>query len=328
MAQGTMYKEQQNPPTTPIRERRRARSGRDQGSGETTAFEISEIAQAAHGPRPKVPILLIVNGVEKGRPIILESARQVLGRGAMCDISIQGRGISRSHMSVFWRSNEDFIRVEDAGSTNGIYVKGERITRHAISSGDVVHLGPETAMRLEFVPDTDAMLRVRQYENSIVDDLTGIHNRRYLMSSLEHEIAFASRHEQTLCLMLVDIDHFKKINDVHGHQVGDAVIQQLAGLIADSLRSEDNFARLGGEEFAIVSRGLSLENSCNMAERLREQVEAHTFHYNDVTLNLTVCVGGAVIYPDASSQTTDLLKRADENLYHAKDAGRNRCVMN
>ena len=307
-------------------DRRHERSGRH-STGETTAFDLSEIAKAKHGPRPKIPMLLVVDGVEKGRPIILEAGRATFGRGAMCDISIQGRGISRSHMRVIWDADAKIVTVEDAGSTNGVYVEGERITRTTIIDGDVVYLGPETAMRLEFTPDTDAMLRVRQYENSIVDDLTGIHNRRYLMSSLEHEMAFASRHSQNLCLLLVDIDHFKQVNDVHGHQVGDAVIQQLAGLIADSLRAEDSFARLGGEEFAIVSRGLSAENAMNMAERLRTQVEAHVFHREDVTLFCTVSVGGAVIRPGRNQDTAQFLKHADENLYKAKNEGRNRTVI-
>ena len=309
-------------------ERRSDRSGRGHASGETTAFEIKELRQGLGvGPRPQVPMFVVVSGVQRGRPFMIERLAQSIGRGALCDVALHGRGISRIHMKVEWDRANKRVVVEDASSTNGIYIDGARVQRERLSEGDVVYIGPETAIRLEFLPDTDAQLRVRQYENSIVDELTGIHNRRYLMSSLEHELAFTQRHGQSLCLLLVDIDHFKRVNDEYGHPVGDAVIQQLAALVANSLRSEDNFARLGGEEFAIVSRGLTPDSASQLAERLRAKVESQTFEHQQVKLHCTVSLGGAMTRIDEECGVSDFIKRADENLYEAKNSGRNRCVL-
>lgn len=312
----------------PDDERRGALSGRNHSSGATTAFEIAEIRQASDaGPRPKIPLFVVVSGAQRGRPFVVEGPVQTIGRGATCDISLHGRGISRVHMRVEWDPGHHSVVVEDTASTNGIFLDGERIQRQALREGDVVHLGPETAIRLELSPDTDALLRVRQYNNSIVDDLTGIHNRRYLMSSLDHELAFAKRHAQSLCLLLVDIDHFKRVNDEHGHQVGDAVIQQIAALVADSLRNEDNFARLGGEEFAVVSRGLTPANGLQLAERLRSAVESARFFHQNVKLSCTVSIGGVMMGAGENWDVTTFIKRADENLYEAKNTGRNRTVI-
>jgi diguanylate cyclase (GGDEF)-like protein len=314
------------------RERRGTRSGRGRSSGETTKFEISEIARVAHtGPRPQVPLFVVVNGVQRGRPFIVEGPAFSVGRGGDCDVALHGRGISRTHISVQWDPDLQRVTVEDTGSTNGVFLEGERIHRQHLHDGDVIYLGPETAIRLEFTPDTDAMLRVRQYENSIVDDLTGVHNRRYLMSSLEHEMAFSRRHGQNLCLLLVDIDHFKRVNDAHGHQVGDAVIQQVASLVAEGLRAEDSFARLGGEEFAVVTRGMDEESATQLAERLRARVETTEYSHTGVTLHCTVSIGGALMIrgagEDGDGDVSAFIKVADECLYEAKNGGRNRSVI-
>lgn len=309
-------------------ERRGGRSGRDHRFGETTAFEISDISRVSDtGPRPRIPLFVVVNGVQRGRPFVLDHPSTTVGRGATCDVSLHGRGISRIHLRLEWHTETRTVTVEDSASTNGIFVDGQRIQKQVLREGDVVYLGPETAIRLEFSADTDALLRVRQYQNSIVDDLTGIHNRRYLMSSLEHELAFARRHDQRLCLLLVDIDYFKRVNDEHGHQVGDVVIQQIAAMVADCLRDEDNFARLGGEEFAVVSRGLTLENAVLLAERLRAKVDSSRFGLQDVPLSCSVSIGGAMMDAGQEWDVSAFIKRADENLYQAKNRGRNRVVI-
>jgi len=177
-----------------------------------------------------------------------------------------------------------------------------------------------------YSPACEMDIRVRQYENSIVDDLTGVHNRRFLMNSLDHEIAFAARHGQPLCLMLVDIDHFKEINDQRGHQAGDAVITQLAKRIVSSMRADDVFARVGGEEFAILTRGLDIKAAREAAERVRTLVGARPFQWQVSAIACTISVGGTVLESPETLDASTLLGRADENLYRAKEAGRN-CVV-
>lgn len=306
-------------------ERRRDPASRNQATGETTSFDLAAIQTTRVRDEPQEPIFLIWRGVQKGRPIPVREGAWTVGRGPLCDVSVQGRGISRTHMQVEYTPGQGVV-VSDAGSTNGLFVNGNRVERRALRDRDVVQLGPETVMRFVYAPAYETQMRVRQYENSIVDDLTGVHNRRYLMDSLEHELAFAARHGQPLCLMLVDIDHFKRINDSRGHQAGDAVIKQLAARIAEALRTEDIFARVGGEEFAVVTRGLDVRGALEAGERVRTLVAAKPFRWQDTEIECTISAGGTMLKPKETLDVTVLLKRADENLYRAKNAGRN-CVV-
>ena len=310
---------------TPMPERRGSPPAHSRTRGETTAFDLEAIQAARMRDEEHEPMLLVCRGLQKGRPIPVRQGTWTLGRGPVCDISVQGRGISRTHLRVEY-SMETGVVVSDAASTNGVFVNGTRIDRRALRDRDVVQLGPETVLRFMYSPACEMDIRVRQYENSIVDDLTGVHNRRFLMNSLDHEIAFAARHGQPLCLMLVDIDHFKEINDQRGHQAGDAVIKQLARRISDSMRGEDIFARVGGEEFAILTRGLDPTAAREAAERVRTLVEARPFEWQGSDITCTISVGGSIVGSQETLDVSTLLGRADEQLYRAKETGRN-CVV-
>ena len=223
-------------------------------------------------------------------------------------------------------SPEQGVVVVDAASTNGIFVNGQKVERRALRDRDVLQLGPETVLHFMFAPACDMNMRVRQYEHSISDDLTSVHNRRYLNDSLEHEMAVASRHGQALCVMLLDIDHFKSINDEYGHEAGDTVLKQLAKRIADALRNEDVFARLDGDKFAIVTRGLQLDSVSEAAERFRTLIARRTFRWQEHDVECNISLGGSLLTPEDSLDASVLLKRANENRYAAKDRGRN-CIV-
>ncbi|MFT5445491.1 MAG: two-component system cell cycle response regulator [Gammaproteobacteria bacterium] len=311
---------------TKIPDRRQEPTSRRQTTGETTAFDLSSIQAAQKREEQLEPMFLVCRGVQKGRPIPIHSGNWTIGRGALCDVSVQGRGISRTHLRLE-NSDEDGVVVIDAASTNGIFVNGNKVERCTLRDRDVLQLGPETVLRLMFAPGCDMDMRVRQYEQSIVDDLTGVHNRRFLNDSLDHEMAFAARHNNPLCVMLLDIDHFKAINDEFGHEAGDTILKQLAERIADALRNEDVFARLGGDEFAIVTRGLSLESSIEAAERLRTLVSGRSFAWREREVECTISLGGTMLVDGESLNASGVLKRADENLYAAKAQGRNRIAV-
>jgi len=308
---------------TPLPDRRRAPR---RARGETTSFDIATIEAARRREEDLEPLLLVCRGLQRGRPIPVREGTWTIGRGPTCDVSLQGRGLSRTHLRVE-NTPENGVVVSDAASTNGVFVNGERVERRALRDRDMLQLGPETVLRFGYAPACDMELRVRQYEHSIVDDLTGVHNRRYLMGTLEHEVAFATRHRQPMCLMLADIDHFKQVNDNLGHAAGDAVIKQLAERIADSLRGEDMFARVGGEEFAVLTRGTSVDNARESAERIRTLVEARPFCWKEQTIACTISVGGAMLDTETTPDVGQIFKRADENLYRAKREGRNRVVV-
>jgi diguanylate cyclase (GGDEF)-like protein len=311
---------------TRLDERRLGAAAQRRRRGETTAFELTSIRAAKRSEDAHSPMFLVCRGLQKGRPIAVRDGAWTMGRGPLCDVSLQGRGLSRTHLRVE-NTPETGVVIADAASTNGVFVNGEKVAQRALRDGDVVQLGPETVLRFSFVLECDLDLRTRQYDFSIIDDLTGVHNRRYLMRCMDHEMAFAARHGQPLCLMLVDADRFKAVNDRLGHQAGDAVIKQLAERIADALRAEDVFARVGGEEFAILSRGAHVSNSLEAAERIRSVVQARPFVWNEQEIPCTISIGGTMLRPKDPLDASILLRRADENLYRAKDEGRNRIFV-
>ena len=295
-------------------------------SSDTTEFDISTIHAAKALDQGKEPLFVVNHGVQKGCPIPIRDGHWTVGRGPVGDVSVQGRGISRTHMVVKQSPGKGVI-ISDAGSKNGLFVNGKRAQGQELREGDIVQLGPETQLTFSYVLASEIPVRIRQYEQSVIDDLTGIHNRRYLMESLKHEVAFAVRHDQPLHILIVDIDHFKQVNDQYGHQAGDQVLKQIAELMATGLRSEDALARLGGEEFSVVTRGMSTEQAEDHANRLRETVENHEFLWTEHQLHCTISIGVAVLADQDNGDGAALLRRADEHLYQAKHAGRNTVVV-
>jgi len=159
------------------------------------------------------------------------------------------------------------------------------------------------------------------------DGLTKIGNRRSFEERLAAEAARHGRYELPLSLILVDVDHFKAVNDTHGHQAGDAVLRELAALLGEGLRSSDYPARYGGEEFAVILPHTSSQQATLLAERLRQRVADRVFRAGASApgLSVTVSAGVASLLPGATAQ--DLVLLADQALYLAKDGGRNRVVV-
>ena len=160
------------------------------------------------------------------------------------------------------------------------------------------------------------------------DPLTQVLNRRALTLRLTAELERARRYDSVLSLLLIDIDHFKRINDTHGHLAGDEVLREVARLLTSAVRSVDLVARYGGEEFVVVLPETSLEGALIFAERVREQMAEHPFPgAGGRTLSLTVSIGVAT-FPSGGVETVEeLFARSDEALYRSKEGGRNRVVV-
>jgi diguanylate cyclase (GGDEF)-like protein len=158
---------------------------------------------------------------------------------------------------------------------------------------------------------------------TIIDGLTEIHNKRYLLEFLEREMARCQRYKRPMALIMFDVDHFKKINDTHGHIAGDYVLKRLAFLIHDKIRREELFARYGGEEFSIVMPEASLERAATFAEKARELVEMSEFTFDGqhVPVNISLGVGEMLA---THSTPLDFIQHVDSALYAAKRGGRNR----
>jgi two-component system cell cycle response regulator len=127
--------------------------------------------------------------------------------------------------------------------------------------------------------------------------------------------------------VMFDIDHFKKVNDTHGHQAGDLVLSEISTLLTSALRAEDVFARYGGEEFAVICRGTDLTQASIVGERMRKAVEKHRFTFEGTHIPVTISVGIAGLPDPAVKDATDLVARADKALYQSKHGGRNRVTI-
>jgi len=168
-------------------------------------------------------------------------------------------------------------------------------------------------------------LEAELFHQASTDPLTGISNRRYFITRSEQELRRARRFARPLAVMMLDIDHFKKVNDTYGHAGGDTVLQAVVQIALSCLRNTDAMGRLGGEEFAIVMPETELRAATEVADRLRQTIASQNITLNHQTLRCTVSIGVAALQPH-DSDIDALLHRADQALYIAKQDGRNRVV--
>jgi len=163
---------------------------------------------------------------------------------------------------------------------------------------------------------------------SLNDPLTGLANRRLLIQRVSEEISRTKRDNTPFSVLMIDVDHFKSINDSFGHQAGDHVLQKVANVLRESLRREDLISRYGGDEFCVIMWPRRSESTETVAERLRAAVESQPVQLSEVRLNVTVTIGGIAIEKlDDSVKTEQLIASADRALYEAKRSGRNRIAL-
>lgn len=158
---------------------------------------------------------------------------------------------------------------------------------------------------------------------SITDGLTKLHNHRHFQDELARAFEESQRYERPLSLALVDIDYFKKVNDTHGHAVGDEVLRKISSIFRDSIRATDLAARYGGEEFAVMMPEIALEDARAFAEKIRSLVESTPIHTQAGVINVTVSIGVSSVPHTRIATAQDLIIAADRALYRAKRNGRN-----
>ena len=161
---------------------------------------------------------------------------------------------------------------------------------------------------------------------ALIDPLTGAFNRRTFLELAEKEIARTRRARGSLSLVMLDLDHFKQINDRNGHLAGDEVLKGVVAIVLTCLRKEDLLVRYGGEEFCMLLPNVAIDRAAVMAERIREAVEVARFSFNGRTLSVTISIGVTTLSTDGKEDVDVLVSRADEALYAAKKSGRNRVV--
>ena len=235
----------------------------------------------------------------------------------------------------------DFLReAEKEGiETPVIVISGqgdEMIVSQVIQSGAYEYL-PKDRINLESVSrvinNTLERARLRNdvkkaqakmTEMSTVDELTKLHNRRYFIEALEGEFERASRYEIEMALIMMDMDHFKGINDTYGHPAGDMVLSEIGRILKEHVRRNDITCRYGGEEFAVILPNASRDNIYAAYDRFREMVSEHLFEYESNKFHITVSIG--IAFSNDAESANDLLSHADQALYNAKESGRNKTV--
>jgi diguanylate cyclase (GGDEF)-like protein len=290
---------------------------------ETKISAKEEMNRPAPADRDRA-YLIVLAGSSVGEMYKITAETTVIGRGQQADIQVIDEGISRRHAEIMHKGEEIVIR--DLGSTNGTYCNGDKIAEHTLTDGDKIQVGSTTILKFTFHDSLDESFQRQMYESALRDGLTKIFNKKYFLDRLESEFAYAVRHRTPLSLVMFDIDHFKRINDTHGHLAGDYALSTLAKVVSDTIRQEDVFARYGGEEFAVICRGIDLAGALAFGERIRRCVDGQAFVYNGIDIKVTVSVGVAAVPEVGMKEPQELIGSADDALYQAKRQGRNRVI--
>lgn len=277
------------------------------------------------------PALVFLTGDLLAVPIPLEREEVILGRALEADVRVNDPKISRKHARINTiyspDSNTATYILTDLSSRNGTFLNGQKITSEILQPGDKIAIG-EHILRFEFLDEID-----REYHRQIHrllshDDLTGLLSSRSFFSELRRESARARSENLPFCVLMMDVDHFKKVNDTYGHLTGSKTLEEIGYCITQNLRSGDVAARLGGEEFAAFLLDATLPQALVAAERIRSVIEStefsvikhgKPFEKHHVTISI-----GIASFPDDSSDVIELVEMADSALYRAKRGGRNR----
>ncbi|MCC6644813.1 MAG: GGDEF domain-containing protein [Polyangiaceae bacterium] len=292
--------------------------------GEPTDDPSTQIFSTRDGAPSTVPAVILTSGLDAGRLYRLTRDRTTtIGRARECDVCLSERGLSRVHAAI--ELYGDVPSLVDRGSRNGTRVEGVRVEgKRPLRSGDKISLGPSAMLRFTWLSSDEAAALDRLYEAATRDGLTGVYNRKQLDLRVEQAVDDAVAEGTPLSLIVLDIDHFKKVNDERGHSAGDEVLRRVAAALAARLRRDDVIGRYGGEEFVIVAEA-DLDAAAQLAERLRAELAAEPIDLPGGALRVTVSAGVAAL-GEAGASAKDVFELADRRLYEAKRAGRDRVV--
>ena len=281
-------------------------------------------------PRDLRPALVFLSGDLLAVPIPLEREEVILGRALEADVRVNDSRVSRRHdciKTVFNAETKtnDYI-INDLTSRSGTLLNGQKISKEILQHGDKITVG-DHIMRFELLDEID-----REYQRQIRrllshDDLTGLLSSRSFFSELRREAARSTQENRPFCVLMMDVDFFKKVNDTYGHLTGSKTLEEIGLCIMQNLRSGDAAARFGGEEFAAFLLDAELAQGLVAAERIRLEIANHAFSLikrgkPTGTHSITISIGVAS-FPDDSSDPIELVEMADSALYRAKREGRN-----
>ena len=278
------------------------------------------------------PALVFLRGELLAVPIPLERQQVTMGRALDADIRINDARASRLHARITTEHNEESgetrYRLSDLDSTNGTILNGKRIDSAYLQDGDKFEIG-EQLIRFEMLDEIDREFQQQIHRLLVHDELTGLLTSKSFFSELRREAARAQAEDMPFCVLMMDIDYFKEVNDTYGHLVGSETLEDVGAVIKKSLRAGDVGARFGGEEFAAFLLDADYSQGMIAAERVRAAIQKHEFPAVRrqgtepiKTHHITISIGVAS-YPEDGRDPIQLVEMADSALYRAKRNGRN-----
>ncbi|MCA9517739.1 MAG: GGDEF domain-containing protein [Myxococcales bacterium] len=288
-----------------------------------TTTKVSLPLPPGLGERTGRECLVLLHGGTIGRKYDLGPGHWTIGRDPYANIVLDADSVSRAHVRIEVGPEESW--VVDLDSTNGTFVNDLSVDRAPLRSGDLLKVG-DVIFKFLAGDNIESAYHEEIYRMTIHDGLTGIANKRHFDEFLERELARSRRHQRVLSLLLLDIDHFKKINDTFGHLSGDYVLREMAHIIVERVRRDELFARYGGEEFALVCPETDRDGAVQYAEIIRQLVARHRFVFDGTSIPVTVSIGVGSFLP-AMERPSELISAADAALYRAKRGGRNKVAV-
>lgn len=285
----------------------------------------------------KRPALVFLDGDLIAAPIPLERNEVTLGRALEADVRVNDARASRLHARITLErsagESEMIYRLVDLDSTNGTLLNGHPVSEALLEDGDKIVIGKHI-LRFEFLDDIDHEFHRQIHRLLVHDELTGLLTSKSFFSELRRESARAEREERPFCVLMMDLDFFKDVNDRYGHLVGSRTLEEVGTVITRSLRAGDVAARFGGEEFAAFMLDADPAQGFVAAERVRRGIEAAHFSATrhgapedgERTHHITISIGVAS-FPDHSRDPIELVEMADAALYRAKRLGRNQVCL-
>jgi diguanylate cyclase (GGDEF)-like protein len=257
-----------------------------------------------------------------GRRYVLDQPTLTIGRGRDNDIVLPSDCVSRQHVRIERRAKS--VYSVDLASTNGTYINDATApaAEHCLTPGDQVKVG-DTILKFLSGSDIEAQYHEIIFSMTITDGLTNLFNRKQLDAALDDELARSQRHGRPLSVLMLDIDHFKRVNDTYGHLAGDSVLRGLAALLQKRVRPTDKLGRYGGEEFCAILPETSHASATKIANELRELIAGYVFVADQQQIKATVSIGVGTLQTGVETATA-LYKSADAKLYEAKRTGRNK----
>jgi len=295
------------------------------------ALVAPDVIASPAPPEVRPMYLILVSGGTPGALQRLAAGGTRVGRSHDNGVRFSDLGVSRRHATIVTDPHGD-VWLTDLGSTNGTYLNGNRLTGndpHRLHDGDRVRFGSSVVVKFVRLDPSDEQFQRELFERTVRDPLTALYNRAYFLDEIGPLAEQSAAKSLGLAVLMLDIDHFKRVNDTLGHEAGDAVLREVAVVLRESTRTEDLVARYGGEEFVLALPAAATDQAVERAERIRTNLESRRVTVAGVStpIHVTASLGLAFAHPGRVRSPAALITTADHCLYQAKHAGRNRVVI-